>query len=133
MTYTEKFKDLKELKMYQNQIREMTETELREFIEENKLTLSDPEYLSDDEVIEVYEKEVDRMFESAEDDILDSICNGNWTFAVEQMLDLNVYPDSLVDYINDYRYEVFDEAYEWFTLESAVAITELFYRTRKVA
>ena len=119
--------------MYQNQVRELTENELREFIEENKLILRDPEYLSDDEVIEVYEKEVDHMFESAEDDILDTICNGNWSYAVEQMLDMNVYPDSLVDYINDYRYEVFEEAYEWFTLESAVAITELFYRSRKVA
>ena len=118
--------------MYQNQIREMTENELREFIEDNKLILRDLEYLSDDEVIEVYEREVDRMFESAEDDILDSICNGNWSYAVEQMLDLNVYPDSLVDYIEEYRYEVFEEAYVWFTLDSAVAITELFYRARKV-
>jgi hypothetical protein len=129
----EKLLDLKELKMYQNQIREMTETELREFVKNNKLTLSDPEYLSDDEVIEVYESEVERMFESAEDDILDTIMNGNWSYAVDQMLDLSVYPDSLVDYIENYRYEVYDEAYDWFTLDSAVAITELFYRTRKVA
>jgi ribosomal protein L29 len=43
LTYTEKFTDLKELKMYQNQIREMTETELREFVKDNKLTLRDLE------------------------------------------------------------------------------------------
>ncbi len=48
------------------------------------------------------------------------------------MMDLGIYPDSLVDYIEDYRYEVYDEAYDWFTLDSAVAITELFYKTRKL-
>jgi len=26
------------------------------------------------------------MFESAEDDILDTIMNGNWSYAVEQMI-----------------------------------------------
>ena len=40
--------------------------------------------------------------------------NGNWSYAVEQMLVLSVYPDSLIDYIQDYRYEVYEEAYDWF-------------------
>ena len=119
--------------MYQNEIREMDETELLELLRTNGWEPKDTEYIDCNEVIEIMELEQGRVFESAEDDILDSIMNGNWTYAVEQMMDLSVYPDSLVDYIEDYRYEVFDEAYEWFKLESAVAITELFHRTRKVA
>jgi len=59
--------------MYKNEIREMTEAELLEFMNENGWTSED-------------------------------------------------------DYIEDYRFEV----YEFFKLESAVAITELFYKTRKV-
>ncbi len=118
--------------MYQNQIREMDEQELLELLSSNGWVAEDKDYIDADEVIEIMKLEQGRVFESAEDDILDSICNGNWTYAVEQMLDLSVYPDSLVDYIENYRYEVFDEAYEWFTLESAVAITELFYKTRKI-
>ena len=97
------------------------------------LVLDVEEYIDSNEVIELLEKEDGTIFESAEDDILDTIMNGNWNYAVEQMLEFSIYPDSLIDYIEDYRYEIFDEAYEWFTLESAVAITELFYKTRKVA
>ncbi len=119
--------------MYQNEIREMDEEELLVLLKKNGWSVEDENFIDADEVIEIMELEQGRVFESAEDDILDSIMNGNWTFAVEQMMDMSVYPDSLVDYIEDYRYEVHGEAYEWFTLESAVAITELFYRTRKVA
>ena len=118
--------------MYRNEINEMDQSELATLVEEKSLAVDVEEYIDSDEVIELLQKEDGTIFESAEDDILDTIYNGNWSYAVEQMMDLNIYPDSLVDYINDYRYEVFDEAYEWFTLESAVAITELFYRTRKV-
>ncbi len=119
--------------MYKNEIYEMDQGELISLVEENNLTLDVTEYLDCDEVIESYEHNHGRVFESAEDDILDSICNGNWTYAVEQMMDMNIYPDSLIDYIEDYRYEIFDDAYEFFKLDSAVAITELFYKTRKVA
>ena len=124
---------LEGVEMYRNEINEMEQSELATLVEEKSLAVDVEEYIDSDEVIELLQKEDGTIFESAEDDILDTIMNGNWSYAVEQMMDLNVYPDSLVDYINDYRYEVFDEAYEWFSLESAVAITELFYKTRKVA
>ena len=123
---------LEGVEMYRNEINEMDQSELATLVEEKSLAVDVEEYIDSDEVIELLQKEDGTIFESAEDDILDTICNGNWTFAVEQMMDLNVYPDSLVDYIENYRYEVYEEAYEWFTLESAVAITELFYRSRKV-
>ena len=121
------------MSLYKNQIREMDESELLELLRVNDWTLRDADYVDADEVIEIMELEQGTVYESAEDDVLDTIMNGNWTYAVEQMLDLSIYPDSLIDYIQDYRFEVYDEAYEWFTLESAVAITELFYKTRKVA
>jgi len=118
--------------MYQNEVREMTENELLEFMENNGWK-STEDFIDAELVIGIYELENGTMFESAEDDILDTICKGNWSYAVEQMDDLNVWPDGLIDYIEDYRYEVYDEAYDWFKLEHAVVITEMFYKTRKVA
>ena len=119
--------------MYKNEINEMDQTELEALVASSGLDIDITEYIDCDEVIEALERNQGTIFESAEDDILDTIMNGNWTCAVEQMDDMNIWPSSLIDYIEDYRYEVYDEAYEWFTLESAVAITELFYKTRKVA
>ena len=117
--------------MYKNEIREMTESELLEFMKNNGWTAED-DFIDADLVIDIYELEQGTMFESAEDDVLDTIMNGNWTFAVKQMDDMNIYPSGLIDYIEDYRFEVYPEAYEWFKLEHGVRITELFYQTRKV-
>ena len=128
-----KISDLKGCVMYRNEINEMDQSELLSLVQESALAVDVAEHIDADEVIEALERSQGRMYESAEDDILDTIMNGNWSYAVAQMLDLSVYPDSLIDYIQDYRFEVYEEAYDWFTLESAVAITELFYRTRKVA
>ncbi|WP_373033817.1 hypothetical protein [Sulfurovum sp.] len=117
--------------MYQNEIREMDEAELMEVVESHKLTLDDENFIDADEVIELLEHEIGKIFESAEDDILDSIMNGNWAQAVEQMFQNHIHPHGLVDYINDYRFEQYDGAYEFFTLESAVSITELYNQMRK--
>ena len=117
--------------MYQNEIREMDEAELLEVVESHRLALDDENFIDADEVIELLEHEIGKVFESAEDDILDSIMNGNWTQAVEQMFWNHIHPHGLVDYVNDYRFEVYDEAYEWFDLESAVSITELYNQMRK--
>lgn len=116
--------------MYQNQIREMNKVELVEIITEYNLKIEDPGFVDADEVIELLEYELGKVFESAEDDILDSIMNGNWTDAAKQMHDEYITPHGLVDYVNDYRFEVFDEAYAFFTLESAVSITELYNQIR---
>ncbi len=115
--------------MYRN---EMEQSELAELLNKNEWVTENKDYIDADDVIEIMELESGRVYESAEDDILDTIMNGNWTHAIEQMLDLSVYPDSLIDYIENYRYEVYEDAYDWFKLEHAVAITEMFYKTRKL-
>ena len=119
--------------MYKNEIYEMDQMELLFLVGEHDLDIDITKDLDCDEVIEALEYSQGKVYESAEDDIVDSIYNGNWTYAVEQMDDMNIYPSGLVDYIEDYRFEIGDEAYEWFNLTHASSITELFYQTRKVA
>ncbi len=95
------------------------------------------DYHTEPDVYELREYTLDalegenNLYESAEDDILDSIMNGNWTQAVEQMFENHIHPHGLVDYVEDYRFEQYDEAYEFFNLESAVSITELYNQMRK--
>ena len=117
--------------MYQNEIREMSEVELLELLSSNGWSVENPEYVDADEVIEIMQLEQGTVFESAEDDILDTIMNGNWTQAVEQMLENYITPHGLVDYVNDYRFEEFEDAYRFFNLESAVSITELYSQMRR--
>ena len=117
--------------MYQNEIREMNESELLKLLSTNGWSVKDENYIDADEVIEIMELEQGRVFESAEDDILDSILNGNWTQAVEQMFENYISPHGLVDYVSDYRFEVSDESYEFFDMESAVSITELYSTMRR--
>ena len=118
---------------YQSTVRQMDNKELMYILKSYALVLDDTDPIDVDELIEAYEYEHGTMFESKEDDILDTIMNGNWSDAVEQMLESNVTPSGLVDYIEEYREELGAEYYNWFTLDSAVAITELFYRTRNAA
>ena len=114
--------------MYQNEIREMSETELQKLISDNNLTIEDTDFIDADEIIELLEQEIGTIFECVEDDILDSIMNGNWTDAAEQMKENYITPHGLVDFVNDYRYEQYEEAYEFFDLSSVATITELYYR-----
>ena len=118
--------------MYQNEIKEMDREELAQIIEEYSLKIEDTEFIDCDEVIELLEQEQGKLFKCPEDDILDTILNGNWTDASKQMHEMYITPHGLVDYINDYRFEEYEEAYDWFTLESAVSITEL-YNQKEVA
>ena len=89
--------------------------------------------LDPDEIIELLEDIIGRLYGCAEDDILDSIYNGNWTAAAREMVAQHIEPSRLIDYIEDYRFEVDPDAYDWFSLESAVAITELYHQERYVA
>ncbi len=122
------------IKNYRTEIVVANRRELIQLIETLALGI---DYHSEPDVIELREYVLDALerenslFESAEDDILDSIMNGNWTQAVKQMLENYITPHGLVDYVNDYRFEEFDEAYEFFNLESAVSITELYNQMRK--
>lgn len=113
--------------MYQNEIREMSETALYVLAAEHNVVTK---HNDTDEIIELLEQEIGTIFECAEDDILDSIMNGNWSQAVEQMQEHYITPHGLIDYINDYRFEQYDEAYEFFDLDSAVSITELYYQEK---
>ena len=119
--------------LYKNQIHEMNENELTHLAMSKSIELEDSEYVDPDEIIELIEDREGTIFESPEDDILDSIYNGNWSYAVEQMHDMNIYPDGLIDYIEDYRFEVNPDAYDWFTLEHAVNITQLYYQLQRIA
>ena len=118
--------------LYRNEIQEMDEGELLQLAAEHKLVLDDPDYIDADEIIELLEEAEGKLFDSAEDDILDTICNGNLNDGAKQMLEQHVTPDSLVDYINDFRYEQYEEAYEWFDLSSAVAITDVYHMVKKM-
>lgn len=113
--------------MYKNDIRNMDDAQLQELIDEYAL-ITDEEYFDCEEVIELLEEKIGTIFECIEDDILDSIRYGNWNDAAKVMHENYITPHALIDYIEDYRYEVYDDAYEWFDLSSAATITELYYR-----
>ena len=116
--------------LYRNEIVEMEQIELLEVIAAHALVVESDEegWIDADDVIEALEVQEGTIFECAEDDILDSIYNGNWTEAAKMMWDKFVSPNALVDYVSDYRFEQYDEAYEWFDLSSAVCITELYHQ-----
>ena len=117
--------------LYRNEITEMEQIELMELIAKYALRVeSDSEgWIDTDDVIEAL---TGIIYECPEDEILDSIYNGNWTQAAHQMLELYVTPSALVDYIEDYRFENYAEAYEFFDLSSAVCITQLYEQQRRV-
>ena len=121
--------------MYKMEIHMMEQIELMELIAEQAIVVEsdDSGYVDADDVIEALEIQDGTMFECVEDDILDSICNGNWTQAAKMMLDKFITPNVLVDYVSDYRYEQYEEAYEFFDLSSAVCITQLYETDRRVA
>ncbi len=116
---------------YRTEIETASRRELIELIEEYALGI---DYHEEPDLYELREYTMDKLesennlYECVEDDILDTINNGNWTDAAKQMHENYITPNALVDYINDYRYEQYDEAYEFFTLDSAVSITELYHR-----
>ncbi len=113
------------MSIYRNEIHEMEDIELLELIAKYALKVNTTDYIDVDEIIEALEYTEGTIYESVEDDILDSIHNGNWTEASKMMWSKFISPNALIDYINDYRFEQYDEAYEWFNLSSAVSITEL--------
>jgi hypothetical protein len=118
---------------YRTEIETASRLELIELIESYALGIdyySENLYELREYTLDALERE-NNLFESAEDDILDTIMNGNWTDAAKQMHENYITPHGLVDYVNDYRYEEFDSAYEFFDLESAVSITELYNQMRK--
>ena len=118
---------------YRNEIETASRKELIELVEEHALGIDYHIEADEDElreyVLDALERE-NLLYLSVEDDILDTIMNGNWTQAVEQMLENYITPHGLVDYVQDYRYEEFEEAYEFFNLESAVSITDLYSQMR---
>ena len=116
--------------LYRNEILEMNEGALLLLVTEHELQLDDPDFVDADEVIELLEAKTGRIFDSAEDDVLDTICNGNWTDGAKQMLENHITPNSLVDYIEDFRYEQYEEAYAWFDLGSAVAVADVYHMAR---
>ena len=121
------------MSLYKNEINQMDGVELLALADRYNLVLQDRESVDADEVIDLIEYYDCRVYESVEDDILDSIRNGNWTDAAKQMLESHITPNALIDYINDYRFEHYEEAYEWFDLSSAVSIAELYHELKRVS
>ncbi len=121
---------------YKTEIREMNEAELIAVVAEYALKIEDTDYIDADEIIEIIEDRHETLFECAEDDILDSIYNGNWSQAVEMMQDTDtgyMFPSQIADYIEDQRFEIDDSMYEWFDLGSMSALCDTFYSARENA
>ena len=119
------------MSLYKDEINMMDEEQLWAVLKSNKIDC-EFEVLDADDVIELLEYHEGKVYESVEDDILDSIYNGNWTQGAEQMLQNHITPNALVDYINDYRFENSQEAYDWFDLSYAVTIAQLYQQERGV-
>ena len=121
------------MSLYRDEINQMDEVELLALVDRHNLVLEDRESVDADEVIDLLEYYDGRVYENIEDDILDSIRNGNWSDGAKQMLEQNITPNALIDYINNYREEHDEKSYEWFDLSSAVSIAELYHETRRAA
>ena len=72
-------------------------------------------------------EEREGLFDTAYDDILDSIYNGNWTEGAEIMLREHIHPNNLIDWLEEQREDI-QEYYSFFGLSHAVAMAEE-YRT----
>ena len=118
-----------EMDLYRDEISMMDEGQLWAVLKNHKIDC-EREVLDMDDVIELLEYHEGKVYESIEDDILDTIFNGNWTDGAKQMVQNHITPNALVDYIENYRFENIQEAYEWFDLSSAVAITQLYLQAR---
>jgi len=121
----------KEMDLYRDEIYMMDEEQLWAVLKAKKIDC-EREVLDSDDVIVLLEYHEGIVYESIEDDILNSIYNGNWTDGAKQMVKNYITPNALIDYIDNYRFENIQEAYEWFDLSSAVAITQLYEQKRGV-
>ena len=121
--------------LYRNDIYEMDSDELMEALENyNVITALEVDELEPEDVIELIEAEQGHLYLCEEDDILDTIYNGNWTSAVEQMMDTDtgyMFPSQIADYIADERYCSDSDAFEWFDLRSMSALCDVFYSARE--
>lgn len=121
--------------LYRNDIYEMDSDELLEALNNyNIVTAMETDELQPEDVIELIEAEQGFLFMCVEDDILDTIRNGNWTNAVEQMMDTNtgyMFPSQIADYISDERFCGDPDAFEWFDLGSMSALCDVFYSARE--
>ena len=119
--------------LYRNDIYEMDSDELMEALENyNVITALEADDLAAEDVIELIEAEQGHLYLCEEDDILDTIYNGNWTSAVEQMMDSGyMFPSQIADYVEDQRYEIDDSCFEWFDLGSMSALCDVFYSARE--
>jgi len=117
--------------LYRKDLYNMSQDKLKEIIVLNDLSIDIENYIQADEVIEKYEDNISTIFETIEDDILDDVYNGNWTDGTNKMLKNFINPNELMNYIEELREEQGDEAYSFFTLSSASALTSLYYQQRE--
>jgi len=102
--------------MYRNEINEATKVEL---INEIKSNSYDVEY-KDIELEELRESLIEELesngdwIETIEDDILDSICNGNWNEGAKLMLEESISIFNLIDFVEEISEELGYNVYSWF-------------------
>ena len=122
------------INLYRTELETASRRELIALIEAYALGI---DYHIEDDVYELREYTLDALeregqtiFEAVEDDILDDLCNGNWTDGVHRMREHSITPNSLINWIEEQREELGEDYHSHFDLGSAVAVTELYNRER---
>ena len=115
---------------YRQTIETATVAQLRELIEHH--SMDNPE-LDEYAIMDVEElregiytnlEEDGLWLETVEEDILDSIANGNWNDAGKQMNKEFITVYNLIDFIEEYNEMVGYRAFEWFDLTSVASLCD---------
>lgn len=113
--------------LYRNDIYGLNEDARIDLLEEHGIKA--PNSLESYEAFELIEEQGIALFDSLEDDILDSLYNGNWSYGAEQMLEEHINPQDIANYIEEAREEI-EEAYSWFDLSHMTALCSVYYSAR---
>ena len=105
--------------MYRNTIQNMSETELDELREQNDISQT----ADVDDILDILDP-----FECIEDDILNTFLNGNYLDGANQMLEHNITPYDLIDWLEEQREELGIWYYADIGLLTVISITESYYQ-----
>ena len=119
--------------MYRHTIMNMSETELHSLIdrlnEEYGSQVLDTDADHDDVCEHISYNE--GLFDCVEDDILDTFCNGTYSFGANQMLENNIQPRELITWLTDQREERGEAYYANIDLEAVIGIVESYNEARE--
>ncbi len=109
--------------MYRDTINNMTDDQLDRLREQNDIN----------QTADVYEiADILGLFECAEDDILDTFINGGYTMGAEQMLEHDINPNRLVNWLLDQREEYGEVYYTDIDLSAVVSIVGRYNEVRNL-